>query len=272
MKMAKESGFTLVEVTIALAVSASLILLTVGLSTMVGRRQFEDSLIEDKEFIQTQYSEVKSGINARINNNPLNDICPRNGAIIGNNKNCLSIGRLINVTEDNIISRPVIARYENGWPNKNKSLKQNLTGDGSENVTFYYLNDSSSTALSSTKSLGKGKKKSAWHLANGGSDSYKTALLLLKSPLDGNVLAMAVSNPSDESSYHVEISKLDLDNRLAKDDYIVYGISNTGSGQKGGLICVASGNDSASISVNNNVDFDTDGYNPRDDCRNWDGE
>lgn len=272
MKMTKESGFTLVEVTIALAVSASLILLTVGLSTMVGRRQFEDSLIEDKEFIQTQYSEVKSGINARINNNPLNDICPRNGAIIGNNKNCLSIGRLINVTEDNIISRPVIAQYENGWPNKNKSLQWNLTGDGSKNVTLYYLNDSSSTALSSTKSLGKGKKKSAWHLTNGGSDSDKTALLLLKSPLDGNVLAMAVSNPSDESNYYVKISKLDHGNRLAKDDYIVYGISNTGSGQKGGLICVASGNDSASISVNNNVDFDTDGYNPRDDCRNWDGE
>lgn len=271
MKMTKESGFTLVEVTIALAVSASLILLTVGLSTMVGRRQFEDSLIEDKEFIQTQYSEVKSGINARINNNnTLHDICPRNGAIIGNNKNCLSIGRLINVTEDNIISRPVIAQYKNGWPNKNKSLKQNLTDDDS--VTFFYLNDSSSTALSSTKSLGKGIKKSAWHLTNGGSDSDKTALLLLKSPLDGNVLAMAVSNPSDESNYYVKIPKLDPTNRLAKDDYIVYGISNTGSGQKGGLICVASGNDSASISVNNNVDFDTDGYNPRDDCRNWDGE
>lgn len=269
MKMAKESGFTLVEVTIALAVSASLILLTVGLSTMVGRRQFEDSLIEDKEFIQTQYSEVKSGINARINNHNTLDIC-QHGDIIGNNMDCLSIGRLINVTEDNIISRPVIAQYKNGWPNKNKSLKQNLTDDDS--VTFFYLNDSSSTALSSTKSLGKGIKKNAWHLTNGGSDSNKTALLLLKSPLDGNVLAMAVSNPSDESRYYVKILKEDLDNRLAKDDYIVYGISNTGSGQKGGLICVASGNDSASISVNNNVDFDTDGYNPRDDCRNWDGE
>ena len=97
--MKREGGYTVLEAGLALGVSASLILLTIGLGSMVSRRRFEDSLTMAQSFIQAQYNEVRSGINARIGGTESDILgCGSNAA--GNSEDCYSVGRLLTFGTD----------------------------------------------------------------------------------------------------------------------------------------------------------------------------
>ena len=64
--MKREGGYTVLETGLAIAMSATLVLLTFGLAAMVGRGRFRDSLVTTQSFIKQQYNEVRSGINSRL--------------------------------------------------------------------------------------------------------------------------------------------------------------------------------------------------------------
>ena len=64
--MRREGGYTILETGLAIAMSATLVLLTFGLAAMVGRGRFRDSLVTTQSFIKQQYNEIHSGINSRL--------------------------------------------------------------------------------------------------------------------------------------------------------------------------------------------------------------
>lgn len=57
-----DGGYTIVEVSMALAFSASLIILTVGLVGMVNRQRFKDSLVSLEVYLRQEYDDMRSDI------------------------------------------------------------------------------------------------------------------------------------------------------------------------------------------------------------------
>lgn len=324
--MQSNGGYTLVEITLALAASASMILLTVGLSLMVGRRQFETSLNNDKEFIQTQYNETQSNINSKVSlsqsNFGYNNMGCGGGDATGNSAYCYVMGRLITVSDGglNLKSSVVIANTWNlKWPYKNQSNLYNLSivhlysfmGDN-------YGNDSGLNSLKGslvgneitkiwTYGYDSDSENTRLRYFGDSSSISKVGVMLLKSPVDGTVMSILLNNIDkytdnangytknnlnnnvkifyfgsrdntyDDNMNNVHESRQSTVSEMTNDDLVAYGVKNVGSGQKGGLICMSGGSNSAAVSINTNVDIDSIGSSPsistlRNLCNNWNGE
>ncbi|MCL2038067.1 hypothetical protein FWG95_03650 [Candidatus Saccharibacteria bacterium] len=93
--MKRQGGFTVVEVTMFLAISASLLLLIVGLQALVARQRFQDSMTTLRTTIQSEYEEVRSGINTRLGTTG-SGVCTNGGAPVATGASkCYTIGKLI---------------------------------------------------------------------------------------------------------------------------------------------------------------------------------
>lgn len=124
----RKGGYTIVEVSLALAVSASLILLTVGLANMVTRQRFKDNLVSLESFIQRQFSDVRSNI-APSESEVLRKLCHGDyrdtSEIPVVNYACYPIGRYIKFDDDSkkVTSSQVYAVVGKTWPDPTAGLK-----------------------------------------------------------------------------------------------------------------------------------------------------
>lgn len=292
MAMDREGGYTLVEAAIAIAVSASLIILTAGMVGMVGQQRFKDSMATAQSFIQTQYNEVRSGINSRLGNvgDTLGCNDSTDEAAAASSNDCYIAGRYIAFKGENISSNYVVLKKTNTdvnfkWPNSKKSAMKNLT----EGVTLYVLtgnnNDAGLNPL--VKNIGYGSKiERVWYI-NGesvspieASDSNDPNIALLRSPLDGALLSLADVQLSD--SPYAGIRTMDLAGGSVKSNMlpaerVALGVVNGSWGGAGdGLICIAGGDNSTGISNDFNVGLnwsDADGGDNqtkiKTSCKNW---
>ena len=133
---AKSWGYTLVETTLAMAVAASLFMLTFGLSSMLSNNRFEDTLNRAYVFLRTQYSDVGSGIDSRAGVSSDVVSCST-GNVAGNSSNCYAIGRRIyfykggdgisRIASVDLLGLPYgphMVKFE--WPKDDKSGIDNL--------------------------------------------------------------------------------------------------------------------------------------------------
>lgn len=291
--MTKEGGFTLVESAIAIAVSASMVLLVIGLAGTVGQQRFKDSMATAQAFIQTQYNEVRSGINGRLGEHT-SDALNCSGKSGGNtaaasSDDCYIAGRLMTFHKDEITSSYVIIKKNDGnkdkWPNYKKSAIKNLT----EGVTLYVISGTSSDAGLSpvTKNIGYGSEiKRAWYIDDEsvsamGSDGHDPNLALLRSPVDGALIAMTDVSLSDGGPGGTKTLSIPTGDQLKVNmlptQRVALGIqSGSWGGAADGLICIAGGDNSTGISNNYNVGLnwsDLDGGDNqtkiKDACKNW---
>ena len=277
--MRREGGYTLVEAGLAIGVSSLLILLTLGLSSMVSRRRFQDTLSTGQAFLQTQYNEVRSGINSRLGGAGSNLFgCGSSAA--GNSASCYMVGRLLSFSNSGgngiIKSSYIIAKVSGNWPDTEKTGMENVRA-----TTLYAVtNDSSDAGLDpSTKVLGGNQFKNAWSVIGSSASSRSvesTNMALIRSPLDGSLMiASNVQIISDSGSGQVRIVLRDnatSSTNMSPDDKIALGVENGGLGQQGGLICMAGGENAAGISNNNNVnlgDLAAHAGNVSSACSNW---
>ena len=234
--MAKEGGYTVVETGLAIAVSASLILLTVGLSIMVSNQRFRDTITTAQNFIQAQYNEVQSGINSRLGQSGSEGEgtssvdryihCKSDSRAAGNSRSCYIVGRLITFNNDGsdadsgaIVSSYIVAKVKEGdednWPNQDLTGLENLQSD---NVELRIINDlkgnmergEHDAGLSPTvKKLGGNKVVGVWSINSGsvsfrqpgGRDLNKIAnLALLRSPIDSSVIVVVNAPISSDLS------------------------------------------------------------------------
>lgn len=304
--MKREGGYTIVETGLAVAVSAALVLLTIGLASMVGRRRFQDSLTTAQSFIQMQYNEVRAGINSRLNQDSGHDgfgswvnlqglNCGDNVSA-GNSENCYVVGRLLTFGNDGgngfVKSSYVIAVQNTDieWPDIEKTAIDNLndirlvaitseTGDGGLNPTTKTLNGNTISSAWSIMSTDSGVEVGPSSGSEGRVEN--TNLALLRSPIDGSLIVASNVETGLEPSGFTSVNLKNNDPQGSRvnmtiNDKIVLGITNGGLGQQGGLICIAGGDNSASVSNNNNVNLNdyvnnVAGWQNRlkEACKNW---
>lgn len=277
--MKREGGYTVLETGLAIAMSATLVLLTFGLAAMVGRGRFRDSLVTTQSFIKQQYNEVRSGINSRLtegdaSTNKMEPVSGcKNAAIPGNNNGCYIIGRLLTFDNDGEVGRVkssfIIAVVKAGskWPDSTKTGLYNLNNG----VTLYALTDTSGNdaGLNPTiKQVGDNSLERVWLLQNGWLETLYSAhpslgsnlknnMAILRSPVDGSlVVASKVSLIDASSSGIAGLKKLDLQNavtNMSQDDKLALAVRNSGLGYPGGVICIPGGDNPAGTSNNFNV-------------------
>lgn len=292
--MKREGGYTVLETGLAIAMSATLVLLTFGLAAMVGRGRFRDSLVTTQSFIKQQYNEVRSGINSRLTEGDAstNNMEPvsgcKNAAIPGNNNGCYIIGRLLTFDNDGEVGRVqssyIIAVVGTGskWPDGAKTGFDNLKDSKDSSVTLYALTDTSGNdaGLNPTvKQIGSNKLEKVWLIGNTNMslyDSYSNKqnpnqtnnIAIMRSPVDGSLVVVPAVVLDDVPNTPVKgLKQINLNNvvkaSMSQDDKVVLAVSNSGLGYPGGVICVPGGDSSAGISNN----FNVTGSN-----WNWDGK
>lgn len=280
--MKREGGYTVLETGLAIAMSATLVLLTFGLAAMVGRGRFRDSLVTTQSFIKQQYNEVRSGINSRLTEGDVstNKMEPvsgcKNAAIPGNNNGCYVIGRLLTFDNDGEVGRVqssfIIAVVGTGfkWPDSTKTGLDNLKD--SNVVTLYALTDTSGNdaGLNPTiKQMGGNSLEKVWLLQNGGWETLYDAahppnpgpgqnnMAILRSPVDGSLVVASKVGLSDVTSSNIKgLKKLDLQSamtNMSQDDKLALAVRNQGLGYPGGVICIPGGDNPAGTSNNFNV-------------------
>ncbi len=278
--MKREGGYTVLETGLAIAMSATLVLLTFGLAAMVGRGRFRDSLVTTQSFIKQQYNEVRSGINSRLTEGDVstNKMGPvsecKNTAIPGNNNDCYIIGRLLTFDNDGEVGRVqvsfIIAVVGKGskWPDSTKPGLYNLNNG----VTLYALTDTSGNdaGLNPTiKQMGGNSLEKVWLLQNGGLETLYSAhpslgsnlknnMAILRSPVDGSlVVASKVGLKDVSASLGISgLMELDLQGAvtdMSQDDKLALAVRNSGLGYPGGVICIPGGDNPAGTSNNFNV-------------------
>ena len=272
--MKREGGYTVLEAGLALGVSASLILLTIGLGSMVSRRRFEDSLTMAQSFIQAQYSEVRSGINARIGGTESDILgCGANAA--GNSEDCYSVGRLLTFGTDSggngyIKSSYVVAKVtgvskDDPWPSSDAGTGLDNLKDSKVSLYAVTSDSEDDGGLRATvKELGGNTIEQAWYVRDNAnaqqiSPVSNSNLALLRSPLDGSMIVVANVNLSGADANGLQMVNLNAggtnyDENLTSSDKVVIGVANGGIGQQGGVICM-SGGGSSGVTNNNNVNL-----------------
>ena len=283
--MKREGGYTVLETGLAIAMSATLVLLTFGLAAMVGRGRFRDSLVTTQSFIKQQYNEVRSGINSRLtegsgtnaDKQTIGSACS-NKLIPGNNNGCYIIGRLLTFDNDGEVGRVqssfIIAVVGKGskWPDSAKTGFDNLKDSKDSSVTLYALTDTSGNdaGLNPTvKQIGSNKLEKVWLIGNTNMslyDSYSNKqnpnqtnnIAIMRSPVDGSLVVVPAAVLDDVPNAPVNgLKQINLNNvvkaSMSQDDKVVLAVSNSGLGYPGGVICVPGGDSSAGISNNFNV-------------------
>ena len=279
--MKREGGYTVLETGLAIAMSATLVLLTFGLAAMVGRGRFRDSLVTTQSFIKQQYNEVRSGINSRLTggSGPAVDTQTIGGAcgnnlIPGNNNGCYVIGRLLTFDNDGGVGRVqasfiiAVVAANSKWPDSTKPGLDNLVKDS--NVTLYALTDTSGNdaGLNPTiKQMGGNSLEKVWLLhQNGGLETLYSAhpsivgqnnMAILRSPVDGSlVVASKIGLSAVTGSNIAGLMKLGFQGavtNMSQDDKLALAVRNQGLGYPGGVICIPGGDNPAGTSNNFNV-------------------
>ena len=279
--MKREGGYTVLETGLAIAMSATLVLLTFGLAAMVGRGRFRDSLVTTQSFIKQQYNEVRSGINSRltggsgpaVDTQTIGGSCGNN-LIPGNNNGCYVIGRLLTFDNDGGVGRVqasfiiAVVAANSKWPDSTKPGLDNLVKDS--NVTLYALTDTSGNdaGLNPTiKQMGGNSLEKVWLLhQNGGLETLYSAhpsivgqnnMAILRSPVDGSlVVASKIGLSAVTGSNIAGLMKLGFQGavtNMSQDDKLALAVRNQGLGYPGGVICIPGGDNPAGTSNNFNV-------------------
>lgn len=283
--MKREGGYTVLETGLAIAMSATLVLLTFGLAAMVGRGRFRDSLVTTQSFIKQQYNEVRSGINSRLtggsgtnaDNQTIgngNNACS-NKLIPGNSNGCYVIGRLLTFDNDGEVGRVrssyIIAvvpkNSKPAWPDGAKTGLENLQRN---DVKLYALTgDNNDAGLNPTiKQMGGNSLEKVWLLhQNGGLETLYSAhpsfdsnlnnMAILRSPVDGSLVVVSKVGLSAVTGSNIAgLMKLDFQSavtNMSQDDKLALAVRNQGLGYPGGVICIPGGDNPAGTSNNFNV-------------------
>ena len=281
--MKREGGYTVLETGLAIAMSATLVLLTFGLAAMVGRGHFRDSLVTTQSFIKQQYNEVRSGINSRLtegdaSTNKMEPVSGcKNAAIPGNNNGCYIIGRLLTFDNDGEVGRVkssfiiAVVGPNSKWPDSTKTGFDNLKDSKDSNVTLYALTDTSGNDAGlnpMVKQIGSNKLEKVWLIGNANMSLYDSNsnkqnpnqtnnIAIMRSPVDGSLVVVLAAVLDDAPNAPVKgLKQINLNvakANMSQDDKVVLAVRNSGLGYPGGVICIPGGDNPAGTSNNFNV-------------------
>ena len=229
-----------------------------------------------QSFIQAQYSEVRSGINARIGGTESDILgCGANAA--GNSEDCYSVGRLLTFGTDSggngyikssyVVAKVTGASKDDPWPSSDAGTGLDNLKDSKVSLYAVTSDSEDDGGLRATvKELGGNTIEQAWYVRDNAnaqqiSPVSNSNLALLRSPLDGSMIVVANVNLSGADVNGLQMVNLNAggtnyDENLTSSDKVVIGVANGGIGQQGGVICM-SGGGSSGVTNNNNVNLGT---------------
>jgi type II secretory pathway pseudopilin PulG len=255
--MKRQGGYTIIEVSLFLAISAALLLLVAGLQSMVTRQRFQDSMTSLRTTIQSEYEEVRSGINSRLGGVNIQG-CGTGTSAPGADNECLMIGKLIrfNADSSNIYINYVVAA-EATVPQADSGLSDQDAL--SRNETTLKVIDPTGTgtgdavAKRQTVGIQRGSEfVGGWTIPD---DDFVppeniNGLAILRSPVSGAVLVFAIKNGAVQSD-----GRLRLDSANA-----VYNIPtalmirSSSGGFPGAAVCIDRGQTSSAVRLTIPVD------------------
>ena len=227
-----------------------------------------------QSFIQAQYNEVRSGINARIGGAESDILgCGSNAA--GNSEDCYSVGRLLTFGTDSggngyikssyVVAKVTGASKDDPWPSSDAGTGLDNLKDSKVSLYAVTSDSEDDGGLRATvKELGGNTIEQAWYVRDNAnaqqiSPVSNSNLALLRSPLDGSMIVVANVNLSGADANGLQMVNLNAggtnyDENLTSSDKVVIGVANGGIGQQGGVICM-SGGGSSGVTNNNNVNL-----------------
>lgn len=197
--MKKQGGFTIIEVSLFMAISALLILLTIGLSSMVARQRFQDTMTSLRSLIQSEYEEAKTIINNRQDGTIADCAAPSPGpggtsinTSVPGTSNCYIIGKLMQFTvgSSDVRVSYVVARGSFAESGDDYTIINNMTklvvSEGSETKQIQWGGE-----FAGFKSLNTANTLSAETV-----DGGNVGIAVLRSPVSGTILTFRSSVPA----------------------------------------------------------------------------
>lgn len=192
MKANKSSGFTIIEVTLVLAISALLIVGILGGATAaINRQRYHDSVMSLEGFLKQQYISVTRVVNkdraggtgyvcdssADVSEAGLGAAKPRGTS------DCVVLGRVVNVTNGTDISAMSVIGHEPSGPAPSPAPTSDV-----DVLKTYQL------------SLFQGSKQTSEVGWSSSITDENFGILLLRSPLSGNIVTFVSPEPIDNSA------------------------------------------------------------------------
>ncbi len=228
MKKGGQKGFTIIEVSLFIAISALLFVsLLTGINVMVDRSRFSSSMKTLETLVRSQYEEVRSGINSR-NSGVAANVCGTGTTTTSSgSSNCLLLGKIMTFDYN---SSAVTISYITGTPVSYSSDVDNDTA-----VTM--ASPKVTTIAQQTEQIQWGgtlsKSVVIYSTTSGSSvaSTGKASIVILRSPISSDILVYASNTDLTSSG----IGTIDRTNILA----LV--VRNAGGGPAGGAVCVNPG-------------------------------
>ncbi len=204
MRTQKQSGFTIIEVMLFLAITGALTVgILVGSGAAIGRQRYRDSVTSFKGHIQEQYGQIANVVNGEANN----FVCTQSGnTVLFEDENqqprgtsdCLIMGRFLlieatTITAHNLIGQPIPGA---------------IGGDDTSTLAGYAL------AIQSPEIYDV-----SWGARIVGPQSTNDSLasvLIVRSPLSGSLLTYV-----QDGDYRSNIRDMLSDSNMAQKDFCV---------------------------------------------------
>lgn len=251
MKKGRQRGFTIIEVSLFISISALLFVsLLTGINVMVDRSRFSTSIKTLETLIRSQYEEVRSGINSR-NSSVAANICGTGTTTTSSgSSNCLLLGKMITFDYN---SSAITISYVTG-------TQVSYSADTSDDTAIALSNPKVTNIGQETSQIQWGGTLSKGVIipstTNGSSVSNtgKASVAILRSPLSSDILVYATYlDLADQLSF--------VDLLVARSNILALVVKNAGAGPAGGAVCINPGASSnvvkTTIPVNPSAGFAT---------------
>lgn len=244
-----QRGFTIIETTLFLAISAALVLVAIlGTGSVIRSVRFTDSMRSTQAFVQSEYAEILNGVNPR----DAAAICGASSAVEPGKSDCLLLGKLVHfpVGEDTLNSYYVVSEVpplnDSDYANlSDTKLIQKVNPEVVKNVGEGTFNVPWGAIISDSKRLSDGKQVNAY--------------MVLRSPQSSRLVSYTFSIPNSiprDLSDYVDPSK--SNNIGQKTNFCIARVD--GGGQQAALQVAGGQGDSAVDVIFDGLDFqDCDG-------------
>ena len=210
-----------------------LIGLVAGLTNMVRRQEWHDSLVSVQTLIQSQIQDVVSGINLRKDGS--SDSC--GGTTNAGASGCFAIGRAITFRNDNTgyDVYDVIATKDTDPTDADAVARGDVNGFAKAQMKLSDKLGSESGDFSWGTSFKELKGVQAYD--GGATNFFGRTLVIARSPLSGNLIALLFAKKDRGNSLNNSSGALDMNPRTIKNFAIVINSSGLGATNTG-VICM----------------------------------
>lgn len=228
MGVKKQTGFTIIEVMLFISVSSLLFVgLVSGMQLMISRARFSDSMVSLKNLIQSQYEEVRTGINSRQQDK----VCGTSTTTDPGAGPCLVLGKIIRFSSNsssvkiNYLVSDAISQSDATFIGDTQALKQSNVRIVTTSATTANIQWASTFVKGFSQTIGP--------------DTYST-IAIIRSPISDSVYMYAFPGTIGDNE----------PNLIAKgksNESIIMLVKNSGIGAEGGAICIGAGAVSSNV-------------------------